>query len=62
MLLTIGTYLLAITLEAMFFWRVRHIGRCRPSGGAVPTAAPEVRRARGAERREASPRGARLRA
>jgi MFS family permease len=38
MLLTIGTYLLAIALEARFFWHVRHVGLApRP---AAPTAAP----------------------
>jgi len=38
MLLTIATYLLAIALEARFFWNVRHVGLApRP---AAPAAAP----------------------
>jgi len=27
MIITIGAYFSAIVLEAMFFWRVRHVGR-----------------------------------
>jgi len=35
MLLTIATYLLAIALEARFFWHYRHVGRT----GATPDVA-----------------------
>jgi len=37
MLLTIGTYLLAIALEAWFFWNYRHVGVAAPA--AEPAAA-----------------------
>ena len=37
MLLTIGTYLLAIALEAWFFWHYRHVGVATPA--AEPAAA-----------------------
>ncbi len=39
MLLTIATYLLAIALEARFFWSVRHIGRVGPVLADLPAAA-----------------------
>jgi MFS family permease len=42
MLLTIGTYLLAITLEALFFWHVRHIGQARAPGAALAQSAAEA--------------------
>jgi MFS family permease len=39
MLLTIAMYLLAIALEARFFWHVRHLGQVRPAPRpAAPTA------------------------
>jgi len=38
MLLTIATYLLAIALEARFFWSFRHVGQVRPGAQPVPTA------------------------
>jgi hypothetical protein len=39
MLLTIATYLLAIALEAWFFWRFRHVGQAAASEAPAGVAA-----------------------